>query len=68
MNRRPIIRKAHLVDPSSPGGNLTSLVTVVICFDKGGQEVFLCKECKSDKCIHCEAVFDELCAEGVLHA
>jgi hypothetical protein len=68
MNRRPIHRQLHLVHPFEPDGNLTNLVNVHVVFDKVGQETFLCQECKSDKCVHCEKVFDDLCAEGKLHA
>lgn len=68
MNKRPILRKVHLTEPSFPEGNLSTLVSVHVTFHEGGDEAFLCKECVSDKCVHCEKVFDDLCAEGVLHA
>jgi hypothetical protein len=68
MNRRPILRKVHLVNPSNPDGNLSVLVSVTVTFDKAGQESFLCSECKNDHCEHCGVVFDDLCSEGVLHA
>lgn len=68
MKRRPIHRKVHLVHPFEPDGNLSSLVNVHVAFDGAGQETFLCQECKSDRCVHCEKVFDDLCAEKVLSA
>jgi hypothetical protein len=67
VNKRPIIRKVHLVDPASPEGNMTALVTVAVTFDKEG-EAFLCKDCVSDRCEHCGVVYDQLVAEGVLRA
>jgi hypothetical protein len=68
MNKRPILRRVHLVDPASPEGNLSVLVPVHVVFDAYGQEQFLCQECRSDKCEHCGVVYDDLVKEGVLHA
>lgn len=68
MNKRPIIRKVHLIDPAAPQGNLTQLVSVHVVFDAYGQEQFKCAECRSDLCEHCEVVYDDLVKEGIIHA
>lgn len=68
MNKRPIIRRVHLVDPAAPQGNLTQLVSVHVVYDAYGMEQFKCAACGSDKCEHCEAVYDSLVSEGIINA
>jgi hypothetical protein len=54
-------RKVNLVNPERPEGNPTVLVTVVVRSERDVR----CQECRSDTCVHCGAVYDELVAEGI---